>query len=156
MDENTVEIDVDPTGRGRARATAGGPIEQTEGIARRWVLANIGAVAAACDWATGTYDRFVQRGERVQSEWQDRADELRQQNMGARGRVGDYVRGTMDTFLNTLNVPSKADIDTINVKLNIMSRKLDDMQMDRVRTSGGGPTERTPGVTPAPPPDLAT
>jgi hypothetical protein len=61
----------------------------------------------------------------------------------------------MDTFFNSLNVPSKADIDTINVKLNVVSRKLDDLQMERVR-GAGGPSGPPPPVPPAVDEDLAT
>ena len=82
-----------------------GPIEQIEGSAKRFVLASIGAVAAACDTAEEQFDRFVSRGQRVQDEWQQRADDVRRQNAGARSRFGDFVRGAMDSFLNGVNVP---------------------------------------------------
>lgn len=141
----------DATGR-----TPGGPIEQAEDRARRFMLAGIGAVATACDTAGQTYDRFADRGARVQQEWQERADEIRQQNMGARSRLGEYLRSGMDVFLNTMNIPSKGDIDTINVKLNIVSRKLDDIQMDRVRQTAPTVDEEPPSPPPGPGLDLAT
>jgi hypothetical protein len=66
----------------------------------------------------------------------------------------------MDVFLNRVNLPSKGDVDTINVKLNILTRKLDDLQMQQVRqarSSAAGVVQ--PTATPTPPPptdDLAT
>jgi hypothetical protein len=48
----------------------------------------------------------------------------------------------MDAFLDTINVPNKADVDTINVKLNILSRKLDDLQ--GVRAQAGQPAAAPP------------
>lgn len=122
----------------------GGPIEKAEGAARKVVLAGIGAVAVACDTADETFNRFADRGARVQADLQERVDEARQQNQGARTRFSDYLRNGMDVFLNTLNVPSKGDIDTINVKLNILSRKLDDIQMENLRQESVAP-EMPPG-----------
>ncbi|HLJ68007.1 MAG TPA: phasin family protein [Chloroflexota bacterium] len=134
-----VEVDVDATAAGRSQR----PL-------RRAFLAGIGAMATACDRADQTFDEFVTRGERVRDEWTERADELRRENRGARGRMGEYFRGAMDAFLDTLNVPNKTDVDTINVKLNILTRKIDDLQMDALeratpsRTAGGPAAPESP------------
>ena len=133
----------------------GGPIEKAEGAARKVVLAGIGAVASACDTAEETFNRFADRGAQVQAGFQERVDEAREQNQGARTRFSDYVRNGMDVFLNTLNVPSKGDIDTINVKLNILSRKLDDIQMENLRQESAA-ADVTPKTPPGPDLDLTT
>ena len=170
MDEDTTNVGMDYSGpeytrteytgadytSGRPGATPGGPVEQTEGIVKRAVLAGVGAMATAYDTASQTYDQFVGRGQQVTDQWQERAGDLRRQNAGMRGRFGDYFRGAVDTLLHNVNVPSKTDLDTVNVKLNIMSRKLDELQMGQGRAASTGST----GFTPPPPPpvdeDLAT
>jgi hypothetical protein len=38
----------------------------------------------------------------------------------------------MNTFLDGINVPNKTDVDVINAKLNIVNRKLDDLQVQVV------------------------
>jgi polyhydroxyalkanoate synthesis regulator phasin len=132
-------------------ATASPPTREP-GPTERFVLAGIGAVATAIDEADAWYERFVDRGQRVQTEWKERAEDIRLQNAGTRYRVRDALRNAMDAFLDTVNVPNKGDVDTINVKLNILTRKIDDLQM---QTGGGtGPESATP-----PPPavsDLGT
>jgi polyhydroxyalkanoate synthesis regulator phasin len=129
----------------------GGPVEQFADTGKKLLWASLGAFAEACDVAGKRFDEFVNRGQRVQAEWQDKADDIRRQNAGARGRVQDSFRGAMDVFLNSFHVPSKGDVDTVNMKLNILSRKLDDLQIDRVGPSGG------PEAPPPPPPEsLAT
>jgi polyhydroxyalkanoate synthesis regulator phasin len=113
-------------------------------------LAGIGAMATALDEAEAYYDRFVERGRRLQEEWRTRAGDV-QLPSGARYRVRDAMRTMMDAFLDTVNVPNKGDVDTINVKLNILTRKIDDLQVQ----AGGG----TPGGATPPPPaatDIAT
>jgi poly(hydroxyalkanoate) granule-associated protein len=103
-------------------------------VERVW-LAGMGAVARTCDIADDQFNRFVRRGEAVREEMRDRAHELRRSNEGTRMRVRDYFRQTMDTVLDGFNVPNKTDVDTINAKLNILTRKIDDLQIqgaDRV------------------------
>lgn len=129
----------------------GGPIERGEDAARRAVLAGIGVVASACDTAESTFDRFVSRGEQVRDDWQARTDEVRQRNLGARGRMRESVRTVLDSVFDTVNVPSKTDIDAVNVKLNVLNRKLDDLQMQQ-----DVPPIVTPVEPPLPPEDLAT
>ncbi|MGI8824108.1 MAG: phasin family protein [Chloroflexota bacterium] len=113
--------------------------------ARRVVLAGIGAVAMAADMADETFDRLVERGQKVQSELKGRVDDTRHQNAGARERVQEYYRSAVDACLDRVNLPSKGDLETINVKLNVVSRKLDDLHM-RAAQSGG--IEPEPPVVP--------
>ena len=131
-----------------ASAYAGTP--EPDGPAKRAVLAGLGAVATACDVANETFDRFVDRGAHAQDELQRRADEMRMQTAG-RTRVGDALRSAMNAFLDGINVPNKADVDVINAKLNIVTRKLDDIQFQSMH-------ESTPAVSPdvVVPPDEAT
>ena len=109
-------------------ATAYAGTSEPEGSAKRALLAGLGAVATAYDVANDAYDRFVDRGTQAQEHLLRRADDVRLQRAGNRARMGDALRGAMNMFLDTLNVPNKADVDVINAKLNIMTRKLDDLQ----------------------------
>jgi polyhydroxyalkanoate synthesis regulator phasin len=131
-----------------ASAYAGTP--EPDGPARRVVLAGLGAVATACDVANETFDRFVDRGAQAQDHLQQRADDMRMQTAG-RTRVGDAVRSAMNAFLDGINAPNKADVDVINAKLNIVTRKLDDIQFQSMPES---PHPTTPDIVI--PPDEST
>jgi polyhydroxyalkanoate synthesis regulator phasin len=122
---------------GQARSsTPGGSIDNAEGMGKRIFLAGIGAAALACDTAAETFDRLVERGGRVNEEMRQNADRMRRESPINRSRASDFVRSTMDSVLNAANLPSKSDVDTIHVKLNVLTRKLDDLEMERVRTAG--------------------
>lgn len=123
MDDTTVNMDAYPGD------VPGGSIEKSENLVRRFFLAGIGAAAVAYDVAEDTFDRFARRGAEVQREALERAQEARTRNRGASTRVGESLRTGMDVVLNNLNLPSKTDVDTVNVKLNILTRKIDDLQM---------------------------
>ncbi|GAC1406958.1 MAG: phasin family protein [Chloroflexota bacterium] len=103
--------------------------EAAEIAAKRLVLAGIGAAATVIDRAEDRFERFVDRGQRAQEELQEKTDELKRRNAGTRTRARGTLRSFMDVFLDTLNVPSKGDMDTINVKLNILTRKIDNIQV---------------------------
>ena len=107
-------------------------------------------MATACDTANGTFDRLVDRGQQVQDEWQTRTDDFLDQNAGARTRVQGYFRGAVDAFLDSISVPNKSDVDTINVKLNILTRKLDDLQMQSLRETEPVPTAVPDDTVPPP------
>lgn len=140
-----------------AAGVAEPPRQEPQGPARRLFLAGLGAIAEACDEANQRFEHYVDRGQVVQERWQDRADDVRRQNARAGGKMREYFRGAMDVFLDTFNVPSRTDVDTINVKLNILTRKIDDLQMQGMeaaatRTAPSTPPSDEPPVTG----DLAT
>jgi polyhydroxyalkanoate synthesis regulator phasin len=109
---------------------------------RRFLMAGLGAVATLLDNAGDTFEELADRGEQVSRELNDRVEDARRQNAGAGDRVRDYARAGTNAVLDNLGVPNKGDVDTINVKLNILSRKLDDLQMQHVP-----PSESTPPPT---------
>lgn len=155
MDTNSMYEETVPPVNDVVADAADRAADRGQGLASKAVLAGIGAVATACDTAEGTFDRFVNRGQRLQEEWQDRASEIRQQNVGTTGRMRSYFRSAMDAFLDSVNVPNKADVDTINVKLNILMRKMDDIQIDGIRERAEASEPAPTIVTPATE-DLAT
>lgn len=131
----------------------GGPVDRAEERVRRVVLAGLGAAALAVDTAEDTFDRLVDRGQQVQDDLEERAREARQGRMRRRGRVSYAFRNAMDAFLDGLSIPNKADVDTINVKLNILSRKLDDLQMEGVTGHEANPPGMPRPDSPPPTPD---
>ncbi len=146
MDDTLIEETWEPDGD--PNEMVGDPVERAEEGVKRVMLAGLGAAALAVDTAEDTFDRLVDRGQQVQDDLEERAREARQGRMRRRGRVGYAFRNAMDAFLDTLSIPNKADVDTINVKLNILSRKLDDLQMEDVTGREANP----PGM---PTPDSA-
>jgi polyhydroxyalkanoate synthesis regulator phasin len=136
------------------RAT-GGPVEQTEDTARQLFYAWLGALATAYDTAEDRYDQFVRRGREVTEEWQNRSDDARRASSRTSGRVRDSFRMMMDGVMSGMNMPTKSEVDAMNVKLNILMRKLDDLAM-RETISRPGQPEAPPPFAPRPDTDMAT
>jgi hypothetical protein len=64
-------------------------------------------------------------------------------------RMGDSIQMLSRSIRDQLDIPSKGELDAMNVKLNILLRKLDDLAM-RTEASGGAPD-----VPVAPPPGMS-
>ncbi len=118
-----------------------------EGLARNVYLAMLGAVGMVWDGWDDTVNRLVQRGEELQGELQSKAQDAHWESMRPANRVGDSVHMLSRNIRDQLDIPSKSEIDAMNVKLNILMRKLDDLAM---RTGSG---TGTPEVQAAPPPE---
>jgi polyhydroxyalkanoate synthesis regulator phasin len=119
----------------------------SEGLARNAYLAMLGAVGMLWDGWDDTVNRLVERGEELQGELQSRAQEARWENMRASSRMGDSLQMVTRALRDQLDIPSKSEIDAMNVKLNILLRKLDDLAL-RTETATGAPE-----VPVAPPPE---
>jgi polyhydroxyalkanoate synthesis regulator phasin len=136
----------------------GGPIEQTEETTKRLFYAWLGALATAYDTAEEQFDTFVRRGRQVADEWQGRKGEPRS-TMRPNARVRDSFRVVMDSMMEGMNVPTKAEIDAMNVKLNILMRKLDDLTAQTAQTTSAPGRPDVPPSSTTPPmgdTDLAT
>jgi polyhydroxyalkanoate synthesis regulator phasin len=105
---------------------------------RRLLLAGLGAAVTVVDTAGETVERLIVRGESVSNEWTERVNDMRRDNSGAGERVKDYARTGVNVLLDKVGVPNKGDVDTINMKLNILSRKLDEIQLQQVQPAAKG------------------
>jgi polyhydroxyalkanoate synthesis regulator phasin len=105
---------------------------------RRLLLAGLGAAVTVVDTAGETVERLIERGESVSNEWTERVNDMRRDNSGAGERVKDYARTGVNVLLDKVGVPNKGDVDTINMKLNILSRKLDEIQLQQVQPAAKG------------------
>lgn len=117
-----------------------------EGVARSVYLAMLGAVGLVWDSWDDTVNRLVQRGEELQGELQSKAQDARWETMRPSARVGDSVQMLSRSIRDQLDMPSKSEIDAMNVKLNILMRKLDDLSM---RTEPGAGAPDVPVAPPA-------
>jgi hypothetical protein len=96
---------------------------------RRLLLAGLGAAVTVVDTAGETVERLIERGESVSNEWTERVNDMRHDNSGAGERVKDYARTGVNVLLDTVGVPNKG---------NILSRKLDEIQLQQVQPAAKG------------------
>jgi poly(hydroxyalkanoate) granule-associated protein len=108
-------------------------------LARRVLLAGMGAVALTAEEAQAFVDKLVERGELAEVEAQkliqDFQERLKQREsqiqrageLGA-GQAGSMVEGQIAAILHRLNVPSKRDIDQLSQQIEMLNAKIDAMR----------------------------
>lgn len=104
-------------------------------MARKALMASLGAVAMTLDEANEFVDKLVERGELAEADTQKLLNELRtrsttsEQTVGEAGKnivnkAGMALEESVEVILNRLNVPSKTDIDELSKKIGALNQKV--------------------------------
>jgi poly(hydroxyalkanoate) granule-associated protein len=108
-------------------------------LARRVLLAGLGAVALTTEEAQAFVDKLVERGEIAEADAQkliqDFRDRLKKretqiQNAGGEGikGAGNLLDEQITAVLNRMNVPTKRDIDQLSKQIELLSAKIDSLR----------------------------
>lgn len=111
--------------------TAEQPMEEAKGrpmplldIARKVLLAGVGAAALAGDEIEDFVNRLVERGEIAERDGRKLVKDVlerRKQTTGIEERIDRQI----EQFVARLNVPTKADVDALSSRIADLSKKID-------------------------------
>lgn len=105
-------------------------------LARRVLLAGLGAVALSAEEAQAFVDKLVERGEIAEADAQRLIQDFRERakkqgaqisNAGEEGakQAENVVETQITAILNRMNVPTKRDIDQLSRQIELLSAKID-------------------------------
>ncbi|HUW13194.1 MAG TPA: phasin family protein [Anaerolineae bacterium] len=96
-------------------------------VARKVLLASIGAWALAADEIEDFVSRLVDRGEIADKDGRKLVKDVldRRREMSP---IAQTVDQQMDRFLARLNVPTRADVDALNASIADLTRKIEEMK----------------------------
>ena len=112
-------------------------------LARKVLLAGVGAVALTMEEAQEFVEKLVERGEIAETDAQKLMQELRKRarrgekevtkaaqkaekdTKSAVKKAEGALEDTVESVLKGLNVPSKSDVDALSKKIGELSRKVD-------------------------------
>jgi poly(hydroxyalkanoate) granule-associated protein len=108
-------------------------------LARRVLLAGLGAVALSMEEAQAFVDKLVERGEiaevdaqRLLQDFRERAkkQEAQIQKAGEEGakQAENVVESQITAVLNRMNVPTKRDIDQLSRQIELLNAKIDSLR----------------------------
>jgi poly(hydroxyalkanoate) granule-associated protein len=111
-------------------------------LMRRLLMASIGAVALTYDEAERLIKRLVERGELAQKDGEKVLNELmgrlQQQNSGASSddqsqpftnmNIGGQIESGLEQLLNSLNIPSRRDIDDLSTKMAQLAERVEELR----------------------------
>jgi poly(hydroxyalkanoate) granule-associated protein len=110
-------------------AEAGGEPKPLVDIARKVLLASIGAVALAQEEVEDFVNRLVERGEIAEKDGRKLIKDVMERRKQKAEETEEEVESELDerveTVLHRLNVPTKKDIDALSQKITILTEKLD-------------------------------
>ena len=97
--------------------------------ASKLVLASIGAVALGKETLERWLDRMAERGEQVQETARKRAEAFRKKQ---RQLIGSR-RQKVDDVLDSANLPSKTDIQSLHDQIAALTTKVDQLSEEKAR-----------------------
>ncbi len=95
--------------------------------ARKILLASVGAMALAQDEIEDFLNKLIERGELAESDGRKLMDEIREHRRTNLGRAEDRLTSRLESMLKHLNIPTKAEMESLSEKIAVLSKKLDEM-----------------------------
>ncbi len=97
-------------------------------MARKVLLAGMGAVALAQDEVEAFVNKLIERGEIAEKDGKNLIDDLREKRKKETKKAEKEVNKRIEEVLERLNVPSKADIEALNQKIATLTEKIDELK----------------------------
>lgn len=99
-------------------------------------LVGLGAAAMAQDELVNLVDKFVEHGEetekKVRETVNERIEERKKETEKANKRAEKEFNKRMETVLHRLNMPTRAEIRSLNNKITKLSKKIDELNQETV------------------------
>ncbi len=96
--------------------------------ARKVLMAAIGAVALAQDEIEAFINRLIERGEIAEKDGKKLFNDVMARRKKETDKAEDEVTKRMETILDKMKIPSKADIDTLSEKITTLTKKVDELK----------------------------
>ena len=96
--------------------------------ARKVLLASLGAFALGKDEIEDFVDRLIERGEIAEKDGRKLVREVMDKRKKQAEKAEDEVSKRVESALDRMSVPSKADIETLSEKITQLSKKIDDLK----------------------------
>lgn len=96
--------------------------------ARKVLLAGIGVVALSQDAIEDFVGKLVERGEIAEKDGRKLVHEIMDKRKKSTDKAEDQVNKRIEDVLERMNVPSKADIETLGDKIDDLTKKVDALE----------------------------
>jgi polyhydroxyalkanoate synthesis regulator phasin len=95
---------------------------------RRVLLATIGAASIAQDEIEALVDRLVERGEIAEKDGKKLVREVMDKRKSRATKVEEEINKHVESVLDRMNIPSKADVEALSQKIAALSKKIDELK----------------------------
>jgi len=96
-------------------------------VARKLVLASIGAVALAQEEVELFINKLVERGEIAEQDGKKLVQDMMERRKKLQKKTEDEMNKQVEQMLDRMDVPTKADIEALSKKIAALSKKIDEL-----------------------------
>lgn len=100
-------------------------------VARRILLAGIGAIAISHDEVEEFIDKLVDRGEIAKKDGETLMKEVRERRKNYLHGEETYFHKRMDEFIEQFRGPAKKDFDELTEKISALEKKIDELMKSK-------------------------
>jgi len=107
------------------------PIDEGKSLtemARKVMLATIGAVALAQEEAEAFIKKLIDRGEIAEKDGRKMMDDLKENRQKKSKNAEDEMESRVSKILERAGVPTKSDIDALSDKITALTAKIDELK----------------------------
>lgn len=101
-------------------------------MARKVLLAGVGAVALAQDEVEAFVNRLIERGEIAEKDGRklinDVMDRRKKQMEDTQAKAKESLEGRVEAILHRMNIPTKSDIQLLSEKISALAKKVDQLK----------------------------
>ena len=95
---------------------------------RRMFLATIGAAVIAQEEVEALVNRLVERGEIAEKDGKKLINEMMDKRKTKTADVNVEINKNVESVLNRMNIPTKADVEALGQKIAGLSKKIDELK----------------------------
>ncbi len=99
-------------------------------LARKVLLAGVGAVALAQDEVEDFVNRLVERGEIAEKDGRQLVRDLLERRKQEAAKAEEELDKRVAELLQRMNVPTKADIDALSAKITALTQKVEELKQN--------------------------
>ena len=107
------------------------PIEEGKSLtemARRVMLATVGAVALAQEEAEAFIKKLIERGEIAEKDGRKMMEDLKDKRQKKTKSAEDELESRVSQILERTGVPTKSDIESLSDKITALTEKIDELK----------------------------
>jgi poly(hydroxyalkanoate) granule-associated protein len=97
-------------------------------MVRKMMLAALGAAVIAEEEIEALINRLVEKGELAEKDGKKLISEAMDKRKTKTANLSDEINKNINDVLQRMNIPTKADIDTLGQKINGLSKKIDELK----------------------------
>jgi len=97
-------------------------------LARKVMLATIGAVALAQEEAESFIKKLIDRGEIAEKDGRKMMDDLKEKRKSKTKEAEDELEGRVSQILERTGVPTKTDIEALSDKITVLTEKIEELK----------------------------